>query len=81
MSLFGGPEAHAENNPTTWRAVKVGRAWHLVTQDGTTLVTAETRRECLSLRESGFYRRIYDDEARWYAGEAVAGWKPYAPIN
>jgi hypothetical protein len=28
----------------------------------------------------GWLLNLYRDEARWYAGESVRGWKPYAEL-
>jgi hypothetical protein len=82
MSLFSGPDEHAANPPETWRAVKVaGRCWHLDTAGGVTLGGRyETRRAAEADKVSGFYVRLYEEERRWYAGEPVTGWRPYADI-
>lgn len=80
MSLFNGPEEHAANPPDAWRVVKVRpKMWRLVALNGVVLATCQTRRDCVDLCERGFYRSLYDDETRWYAGEAIVGWKPYSP--
>lgn len=81
MALYTSPEAHAANPPETWAAVKTGaRSWALTDQAGGILQTTATRREAEALRSSGFYFDLWHKEARWYAGEPVQGWKPYAPV-
>lgn len=82
MSLFGNPERHADNPPETWRVVKVAdRNWQLQTKDGGVLESGrKTRREAEELLTTGFYVDLYDKERRWYAGEPVAQWRPYAEI-
>lgn len=81
MSVFSGPNEHAANPPETWRVIKVGeRAWRVVTTGGTVLEYATTRKRAHELIESGHMRRLYDRETRWYAGESIPGWKPYAEV-
>lgn len=81
MVLFASPDEHAENPPDTWRVVKAAeRCWHLDTKDGVTLDTFKTRRQAAEAIADGFTRRLYDKESRWYAGENVHPWRPYAEI-
>lgn len=77
MSLFGSPEEHAANPPESWRTMKSGGRWALLAGDGGRLDTYRTKREAEEARRTGFYAELYADETRWYAGEAVRGWKPY----
>jgi hypothetical protein len=78
MSLFATPEEHAANPPTTWVAVKAGpRWWNLRTSSGAVLDTYPTKKAAEAARTDSFYATLYDRETRWYAGEPVAGWKPY----
>jgi hypothetical protein len=79
MAVFTTPAEHAANPPESWRVVKVAdRAWRVITTGGTVLEHATTKRHALELIESGTVRRTYDLETRWYAGETVPGWRPYA---
>ena len=81
MSLFRSPEEHAQNPPSSWEVVKVAdRVWHLRTASGGTLESFESKGRALEAREGGFLAREYEQEGRWYAGEDVAGWKPYAVV-
>lgn len=81
MSLFSGPAEHAANPPESWTVSRAGRAsWHLRTAAGVTLGRYETRRAAEADKVSGFYVRLYEQESRWYAGEQVAGWRPYTDI-
>ncbi len=77
MSLFAGPAEHAGNPPESWTVTKAGRVWHLCTAGGGVLGSYPTRRAAEQDRASGPYVELYADEARWYAGESVRGWKPY----
>jgi hypothetical protein len=80
MSLYTDPAKHAANPPATWRVRKVhARRWYVVDADGSQLDSAETKREAERLRTEGFCARLWEQERRWYAGEPVAGWKPYVP--
>lgn len=83
MALFATPAEHAANPPETWKAVKrLERKWHLTTADGTVLDGFTTRGDALEATLSGPLVRLYEQERRWYAGEPVAGWKPYAaPVS
>lgn len=82
MSLFGSPEKHAANPPETWVVAKAGnRVWHLKTADGTVLDSFTTRKAAEAARETGFTADLYAKEKRWYAGENVPPWKPYAQVK
>lgn len=75
MSLFSGPVEHADNPPATWGVVKRGARYALVTKDGGVLTTCERKRDAVELLTSGFFFNLYAKESRWYAGEAVDGWR------
>lgn len=80
MALYTSPEAHADNPPETWQVVKIStHAWALADKSGHLFQATATRREAQALTMSGFYFDLWHDEARWYAGESVPGWKPYRP--
>lgn len=79
MSMYRNPEEHAANPPSSWRVVRVhGGAWHLVDTGGTVLASCRRKREAEEYRD-GWASALYAMEARWYAGEPVPGWRPYAP--
>ena len=82
MSIFGGPAEHAANPPASWRVVKrAPRRWALTLVDGgPVLDTFATRREAEAAKVDGWLVALYAKETRWYAGEPVAGWKPYADL-
>ena len=90
MSLFREPTEHAANPPETWQVVKISeRRWALaiagsadpVNNAGDRLDVFDSKRSAEQAREDGFMARLWRTEARWYAGGAVAGWKPYAEIS
>lgn len=81
MSMFAGPDEHAANPPETWKVVKSGRAWHLITMTGDVLDYFVRQSDAVAAIEEGPIRRLYDDETRWYAGESVRGWKPWADVS
>ena len=81
MSLFNNPTEHAENPPDTWRVVRVGRRYALQTASGITLDSFERKGHAERGRTEGNVARLYADETRWYAGESVAGWKPYSECS
>lgn len=80
MSLFSGPVDHAANPPESWEVVKIyERTWELRPAGATyPLQTFGTRYEAEAAREVGWLVDIYEKERRWYAGEPVAQWRPYA---
>jgi hypothetical protein len=77
--MFASPEEHAANPPETWRVVKVtDRLWELRPAGSDyAFFGYPTKREAEEAKRSGFYFDLYNDEARWYAGEPVPHWKPY----
>lgn len=78
MALFLAQE-HADNPPNTWKVVKAGRVWHLQAQDGTVIEYGiRTKAAAETLRTEGPFVAMYEKERRWYRGENVPGWKPYA---
>ena len=79
MALFASRSLHENNPPSDWSVEKIGSRWALVTADGTELESFRTKRAALEGQKDGFCARLYAKEARWYAGEAVPGWKPYEP--
>lgn len=82
MSLFAGPAEHAANPPETWQAVKFGRRWSIATADGKTLDPMhETKRSALEGIQGGSVRKLYEQEGRWYAGERIPGWRPWAELQ
>lgn len=78
MSLFKDPQEHAANPPSSWVVVRQGRRYALQTASGVTLDTFERAGHASDARTSGHLVTLYDKERRWYAGENVAGWRPYA---
>lgn len=79
MSLFSSPAEHAANPPQTWTVDRSGRRWQLRTAAGAVLDTFDRKADAETARTDGQLARLYADETRWYAGESVRGWKPYAP--
>ena len=77
MSLFPGPEQHAANPPTTWTVERAGRRWSLRVA-GFELSRYDTRGAAEAARTSGQWAELYENERRWYAGELIPHWKPYA---
>jgi hypothetical protein len=82
MSAYSTPDEHAANPPETWRVEKKAeRCWHVVDQHGVTLEYAcKTKKEAEEKRLNGHSARLWRDEQRWYAGEKVGNWKPYAQL-
>ena len=82
MTLFGSPEAHTANPPATWTVTKLSdRLWALQTADGGTLDTQPTKTKAEALKSAGFYFDLYGKEARWYAGEQIPKWRPWAEVK
>lgn len=91
MSLFQTPEEHADNPPETWRVVKYGRGFAIVTKDVTdddlarggvsALDYHERKRDAvaaLNPETPGWALTAYERDARWYAGETPAGQRSWA---
>jgi len=82
MSLFGGPEEHAANPPSTWQVVKAGdRLWHLRTADGTTLDRFDTRKAATEALTCSWLVRMYAQDKDWYAGKTPPGWRSWADVK
>lgn len=82
MAVYSTPEDHATNAPETWEVRKgAERVWQLVDRQGTVLDARKTRREAVELLTSGFVFDLYQREGRWYAGEKISGWKPWAQVK
>lgn len=79
MSLFAASDRHRDNPPSTWRVVKSGPRWHVVTKDGDVLSYHQRKRDAEADLTGGFLFNLYHKESRWYSGEQVDGWKPYVP--
>lgn len=80
--LFSAAD-HPHNPPASWTVVKVAKGlWHLRTKDGGVLeYSLKTKKEGEALKVSGFLVDLYETEGRWYAGEPVANWRPYAEVK
>lgn len=79
--MYLTPEQHAANGPETWQVVKAAeRCWHVSDRQGVVLSRHTTRRCALAEIETGFSRRLYDDEGHWMAGGSVRNWRPFAEI-
>lgn len=85
MSLFTDPAEHAANPPQSWRVSRVAVGtryrWNLSTATGILLDSYPTKTRADEAKQSGFLADLYAREARWYAGEPVAQWKPYAQVK
>lgn len=82
MSLFADPAEHTANPPASWQVVKCGTGcWKLQTTGGTVLDGFTTRKAASAARETGWLVTLYDQEARWYAGEQVANWRAWAVVK
>lgn len=80
MCMFENPEQHAANPPETWEVVKVTERWWDLQAGGAGIQTYTTRRAALAARTSGTWFDLYQKEARWYAGEDIPNWKPWAQV-
>lgn len=91
MSLFTTPEQHAANGPDTWRIVKYGRGFAIVTKDVTDemvqrggipiLTHCERKRDAVAILEphvNSWLVQAYEKEGRWYAGETPPGQRSWA---
>lgn len=81
MALHRTPEEHDANPPASWTIRKNGQRWSLEMADGGVLDTFTTKTAAQEARESGFLTKLYAKEGRWFAGELVDGWKPYADLQ
>lgn len=86
MALFATPEIHAANGPETWQIVKLAdRRWGLVTAgwtlaEGVPLETFTLKRDAEAARLDGWAATLWEKERRWFAGETIPGWKPFAEV-
>lgn len=88
MSLFATPEAHAANPPESWTVERIAgngaRAkFGLVIEPGAgPAETFGTRQDAERAKNNpqSWLRSLYEKERRWYAGENIAGWRPWAEI-
>jgi hypothetical protein len=79
MALHLNIEEHDADPPEGWTVRKAGeRLWQLCDKDGGVLQSTKTKKEAEALKTSGFFFNLYHDEGRWFRGEAIHGWKPYA---
>lgn len=76
-------ETHADNGPATWTIHKVSKGhWQLRTKDGAVMETTTTRKLAVFLTEPySWLVAAYEKEGRWYAGEDVPPWRPYAELT
>lgn len=80
--MFTTPEDHAANPPETWQVVKAGPgAWLLTTKDDDVITSGSTKKGMEAERDGGTYRRMYDEEGRWYAGETRHGRRSWADVK
>ncbi|MEU4576181.1 hypothetical protein [Nonomuraea sp. NPDC023979] len=82
MSLFATPEEHAANPPSTWKVVPAGtRQWAHATAAGTVLGGRyDRKRDAEADLLTSSYAVLWEQERRWYAGEQVDTWRPYAEV-
>lgn len=83
MALFRSPAEHAQYPPETWNVVHSGsnskpRRWIVEITPGVELAAYPTRRDAVAATQGGRWVELYRKEARWFAGEPVAGWRPYS---
>lgn len=79
------PETIADNPPESWQVLPTRDCdgsiygYFIATKNGDRLSSSFTRkRDALAALESGFERKLYDKELRWYSGEPV---HPYRPLR
>ena len=83
MGLHHTPEDHDADPPARWQVVKVAdRCWHLVSSLNSDAVFeyCTTRKAAEAARSDSSSALLYEKESRWFRGEPVANWKPYAVI-
>lgn len=70
---------HDADPPSNWVVQKVKNGlWHLNNNQGFTLESFKTKKAAEKAKSSGFYFNLYEKEGRWFRGEPVPDWKPYA---
>lgn len=78
MALHLNPAAHDADPPASWTVQKCGRKWNLLSSKGGVLDTFETKAKAEAGKTSGFIFNLYEKEGRWFKGENIPTWKPYA---
>lgn len=79
MAMHLTPEEHDADPPSGWTVKKAGdRLWQLQSRNGGVIDTFTTKTKAEAGKTSGFAFDLYQKEGRWFRGEHVSGWKPYA---
>lgn len=78
MSLFADPEKHVAHPPQSWTVEPASAGRWQLRAAGAVLDMFPRKRDAEQARASGRLVELYAKESRWYRGESVAGWKPYA---
>ena len=79
MALHQTLEEHDADPPSGWTVRKASdRRWQLVSRNGGTIDTFPTKRAAEHAKTSGFAFTLYQKEGRWFRGESIPGWRPYA---
>lgn len=82
MSLHRTPQEHEADPPSAWAVAKVAnRCWQLRSSFGWTVDTYTSRKAAEADRSGGRWVGLFEREGRWFAGQPVAGWRPYAPVT
>lgn len=83
MPTFGSPEKHDANPPSTWLVVKKApRYWALTDATGEVVLDRfETKKAATAAIDKGWFRNLWDTETRWYAGESIPKWRPWAEVK
>ena len=81
MALHSTPELHDADPPEKWQVEKVAdRCWHLTSSLGYTIASYPAKKAAEADKVTGFYVNLYEKEGRWFRGEPVATWRPYADV-
>ncbi len=81
MALFS-KEDHHKYPPEIWVVKKHGSKWGVFTTESDNPInTFTTKIEAIRATTNGLLVDLYEKERRWYAGETVTGWKPYAGLT
>jgi len=81
MALHLTPEEHDADPPAGWtvrKGDKHGRRWQLCNRDGYVVDTFSTKKEAEAAKTKGRIFDIYQKEGRWFKGEQIPMWRPYA---
>jgi hypothetical protein len=81
MALHMTPQEHDADPPSNWTVRKAGRRWQLISGRGGVLDTFDTKTQAEAAKAYGFMFDLYQKEGRWFRGEPVSGWRPYADIK